>query len=354
MPETIAENKPERPRTKGIQCGPGVGKFLFRIRQTHIAEHYGELITAKAIGAVKLDLVLRDIALQPEHAGARPAGFVLWNWNYEHLHDLAKTAPQARSSSRRSDRQARHLKRKWISNQMGKLADLHLVKLKYRDGARPEIIMLSDLGRLPLDDPGAGSDWEQNWDRDRYVTIRGGVIASRTLAKWGAPEVAAYLAALHAEFYNERGAGRPPKSDGESSWWRQLAWFNNGDWQPTDRVLLPFSTTLLEEGLRAHVAAGLITKKQIIRNPLTKQKLSQRRMLYHDHFNKLDQRAIPVPADVYADFVEKSATLDASTETTAIAKTAADSSRLSSVNPTFRRGRPDLSREGVRSTPVNR
>lgn len=311
MPNTTSEDKPVRERTRGIRCGPGVGKFQFRIRQTHVADHYGPLISAKAIGAVKLDLVLRTIALPPERAGKREAGFVLWNWSYENLHDLAKPWPEARTSTRRSDRQARHLKRKWVHNQMVKLADLKLVKLNHRDGHRPEILVLSDRGGLPLDDPGAENDWD--WQRDRYITIRGGLIASRTLATWGAPEVAAYLAAIHAEFYNERGGDRRPKTDGTGNWWRQLAWFNNPHWDPVDRVMLPFSTTLLEAGLRAHVASGLITKKQILFHPTTRKPLTQPRMRYWDHFDKLDQKSIPLDPDEYAETVEQDAILEPDT-----------------------------------------
>ncbi|MGI8414128.1 MAG: hypothetical protein ACR2QA_16880 [Solirubrobacteraceae bacterium] len=261
---------------------------------------------------MKLDLVLRTIALQPEHAGKREAGFVLWNWSYENLHDLAKATPKAIREARRTDRETRHLKRKWVNRQMTKLADLNLVKIKPRNGSRPEIVVLSDRGRFALDDPGAETDWEQNWHRDRYVTIRGGLIATRTLAKWGAPEVAAYLAAVHAEFYNERGGGRDSKRDGTGTWWRQLAWFNDGDLHPVDRILLPFSTTLLEDGLRKHVSAGLITKRQITRNPLTRVNLQQSRTLYQDHFDKLNQRSRILAADTYASIIEQNAALHAS------------------------------------------
>ena len=304
MPETAVQNKPEPPRTKGIKCGPGIGKGLFRIRHTHIAEHYAPLIANKAVGAVKLDMLLRMIALQPEHAGKRQPGFVLWDWHYEHLHDFAKSAPLQRSAARRSDREVRHLKRKWVGNQMATLQEFNLVRLKNRGGARPEIIVLSDRGQLPLDDPGV----EGEWDRDRYVTIRGGLIASRTLAKWSAPEVAAYLAALYAEFYTDRGGGRGPTAAGEGTWWRQLAWFNNPDWFPQPRVMLPFSKSLLEDGFNSLADAGLITRKRITRDPRTRENFNNPRVLYRNQFQKLDKQTSPVSPDVYASLVAEAPT----------------------------------------------
>jgi len=303
LPETIAQDKLTRPKTRGIECGPGACKFLYRIRHVHIAEHYSPLIAAKAIGAVKLDLVLRAIALQPEHAGKRKPGFVLWDWQYEHLHNLAKLSPPARRTQNRSDRATRHLKRKWVSTQLSNLADLELVTVRPRHGARPEIIVLSDLGKRPLDDPGA----EGGYDDDRYVTIRGSVIASGTLAKWGAPEVASYLAALYAEFYTDRGAGRAATSDGTGAWWRQLAWFNNPNWFPQERVLLPFSKSLLEDGFNAHATAGLISRTKLKKDPRTNQPFDTPRVKYWNHFNKLDQKVRRIAPERYIKIVDAGA-----------------------------------------------
>jgi len=295
------------PAPRGIGCGPGTGKYLFRIRQAHVAEHYAPLIAQKAIGAVKLDLVLRTIALDEAFAGRRrPIGMVLPIYTYESLHDLAKELPQPRNAQRRLDRQARHLKRKWVADQLGKLADLGLVRVTPQPGRRSKIIVLSDRGGGRLDDPGAVADWRAAAPGDRYITIRGGIVASRALSRWSAAEVAAYLAAVHAEFYNERGANRPPVP-GEGTWWRQLRWFNDASMEPTDRVLLPFSTTLLEQGLQAHVAAGLITKRAIIRSPTSNRRISQQRVLYDDHFGKLDRGQREVPAEKFAEAVEAEA-----------------------------------------------
>jgi hypothetical protein len=100
-------------------------------------------------------------------------------------------------------------------------------------------------------------------DRHRLdVTIRGSVIASGALARWKAPELAAYLAAIYAEFFEDRGGDRAATSAGTGKWWRQLAWFTNAQWHPLDRPLLPFSKSLLEDGLNALAAEGLITREK--------------------------------------------------------------------------------------------
>src|ERR1039458_10282890 len=108
---------PARP----IMFGPGEGKALFRVRQSHVANHYKPLIARKAYAAVKMDLVLRAIALLPKDSGAREVGFVLRDWSYEDLHDLAKSTPAVRVAEDRRETETRHLKRKWVGNQMDKL-----------------------------------------------------------------------------------------------------------------------------------------------------------------------------------------------------------------------------------------
>ena len=301
-----ARNSPSGPR--GIRCGPGTGKFLFRIRQTHVAEHYAPLIARKAVGAVKLDLVLRTIALDAAFAGARPQiGMVLPVYSYEALHDLAKTFPEPKDGQRRLDRQSRHLKRKWVADQLGKLADLGLVRVEPRNGRRPAITVLSDRGGQVLDDPGAVVGRRAASPSDRYITIRGGIVASRALAGWSAAEVATYLAAVHAEFYNERGGGRNAITTGDGSWWRQLRWFNDPTMEPTDRVMISFSTTMLEQGLRAHTDTGMITKRTITHSPTSRRRLSQQRVLYIDHFDKLDRNRQQLPAAAFAEAVKEEA-----------------------------------------------
>jgi hypothetical protein len=270
----------------GIEIGPGTGKFLTRIRHVHIARHYAPLIAAKSYRAVKLDIVLRIIALSPEHAHARAPGYVLWDWHYEHLHDLVKGAPERRAQASRSDRESRHLKRKWIADQLSKLQSLSLVEVTPRPGSRSQLVMLRDDGTgSPFDDPGEAG----GRDDDRYVTIRGSLAASGVLASWNAPELAAFLAALYAESLNERGAGRAPGADGTKSWWRQLAWFSDEHQHPLGRVTLPFSKSLLEDGLRAHRDSGLITTTTLAAHPTSHKPFNSPRVHYHDHFDHFDR-----------------------------------------------------------------
>jgi hypothetical protein len=264
--------------------GPGEGKALFRVRQSHVANHYKPLIARKAYAAVKMDLVLRAIALLPKDSGAREVGFVLRDWSYEDLHDLAKSTPAVRVAEDRRETETRHLKRKWVGNQMDKLVAEKLVRLGPHKG-RPTIIVLRDDGSgLPFDDPGeAGGRGD-----DRYLTIRGSVVASGRLATWKAPQLAAYFAAIYAEYHQDRGGGRRFSSDGTGSWWRQLSWFNSAQWYPMERVLLPFSKSLLEDGLNALSGEGLIARKNINRDPLSHKKLNGMRVLYSNQFAQLD------------------------------------------------------------------
>src|SRR4051794_9003530 len=80
-----------RAHNLGLEYRPGVlGKHLFRIRERHAAEHVAPLLAQNAAGAAKLDLVLRGLALLPDHAGAREPGLVLPGVTYEDIHDLCR------------------------------------------------------------------------------------------------------------------------------------------------------------------------------------------------------------------------------------------------------------------------
>jgi len=283
---TISRRSGDAERTElptgGVVCGPGTGKLLYRIRQSHVAAHYGPLIAAKRHGAVKLDLVLRMIALSPQHAGERTPGFVLWHWSYTDLYDLAETPPSSRSGRSRSDRETRHLKRKWVIHQLALLREAKLVKTRPRGGGRPEIIVLRDDGSGdPFDDP-AGDDFD-----DWYITIQGSLIAAGVVARWGAPQLAAYFAALFAEFYEPRGDHASPPA-GTGSWWRSLAWFSHPEYKPTQRVRLPFSTSLLETGLARLEAGVLLRRTKMTVHPGTNRKLRAPRNRYRNRFKSYD------------------------------------------------------------------
>ena len=68
-----------------------VGKHQFRVRETHVRDHLAPLLTKGRSGAVKLDLILRGVALNPVHKGKRKTpGQVLDTYIYPELHDLAR------------------------------------------------------------------------------------------------------------------------------------------------------------------------------------------------------------------------------------------------------------------------
>lgn len=284
-----AEGRAATHRRTTLKVGPGKGKFLIRIRLVHVTDRYAAMIAKKSIGAVKLDLLLRTIALLPDDAGARRPGYVLRDWGYEHLHDLVRGGPVSRTKRDLTDREVRHLKRKWVDNQVRKLVAARLLRVEPVPGKRPRLIVLRDDGRGgAFDDPGATGD-------DPYVTIRGSVVASGAFVAWGAPEVAAMLAALYAEFYAERPRGRPLSADGTGRWWRQLAWFNNPAWHPLGRPLLPFSKSLLERGFATLAEQQLITRTKVSHDPRTKKRLPTSRVVYRNGFARLDRDAGRVP-----------------------------------------------------------
>lgn len=283
-PDDVPAEQSEVTSTTGLTCGPGVGKFVFRIRQKHVAEHYGALIREKRYGTVKLDLLLRMIALSPQHAGERKPGFVLWEWSYGDLFDQIQPIPERRSTRDRSPRELRHLKRKWVIEHLAHLRELELVKSKSRQGGRPTILVLKDDGSGdPFDDPsGTPAD-------DRYVTVQGSLIAAKVLRDWKAPELAAYFAALFAEFSDDRRDGRSPTA-GTGRWWRSLAWFSHPTYQPTDRVRLPFSTSLLEDGVKALRDSDLISVEKIKTDPISNRALEAPRNLYRNRFTRYDNK----------------------------------------------------------------
>ncbi len=187
-----------------------VGKRQFRLREAHVAEHLIPLITSHAVGAAKLDIVLRGVALQSAHAKSRQVGLVLPLYSWEELHDLAREplglgdAPPDVEPSSKVVRQ----KRKWVGQQLGRLEEMKLLSRDERPGKRPKLVVLRDDGSgEPLDDP-------DGTEGKTYVTILGAVIASGKLAKWGAPGVSAYLAAMAAERHDRASQKKtgPPES----------------------------------------------------------------------------------------------------------------------------------------------
>ena len=88
---------------KGIEYIPGVtGKYLFRVRETYVAGPVADLIRSRRFGAVKLDLILRGLALLPRDAGNREPGLVVRNngrTSYQALHDLCRNPAKVSAST---------------------------------------------------------------------------------------------------------------------------------------------------------------------------------------------------------------------------------------------------------------
>lgn len=254
----------EAPDSTGLRySGAVIGKHTFRLRERHVAEHLAPLLTSKAPGAVKMDLVLRGIALLPHHAGQRRAGLVLPSISYEDLHDLCRpsaiymtTIPEDEFS----DADTLEKKRKWVGEQLQRLEALNLVRREAQPGDRPLLLVLRDDGsREPLDDP-------NGWKGNSYVTVSGALIASGRLQVWGAPELAAYLAAMVADrFARFRDPSMPI---GGATWFQPLDWFANGQGRrPAGHVAIPFSTRTLERGFRSLRESGLIDIRRTRKDP---------------------------------------------------------------------------------------
>lgn len=263
-----------------------IGKHLFRVRERHAAEHLAPLIAARAAGTAKLDLVLRCIALSPQHASNRQPGAVLPQCSWALLHDLAKGDKGLADDAPGMDPspKALRLKRKWVGQQLLRLEEMNLVIRTKRPGNRSLLIVLRDDGSgEPFDDPDGSPG-------NTYITIPGSVIASRTLASWGAPELAAFLAAMAAE-KSERPKGRQSEK-GNGTWFRPLAWFadKDGFYGPSDRVRIPFSVPTLERGISRLEAADLLSRKRILKNPRTKARLRRPRNLYQNKFGSLGRK----------------------------------------------------------------
>jgi hypothetical protein len=273
---------------KGLEYAPGmVGKYLFRMRETHVRDHLAPLLSRGANGAVKLDIAMRGLALDPRHQGQRPtAGMILPRHSYSDLHDLVR-APDWYGDELEAP-EVNQLKRKWVNEQLAKLEDIQLIRRVTRPGKRPILIVLKDDGSGDtFDDPDGRGE-------NSYLTILGGIISSGELAEWSGPETAFYLAAMVAErfeteYRRSRQSTFQAPAPGGGEWWRPLTWFSDPDRYRRDtHVRIPFSESTLERGLDGHRQRGLVTTRHIRVNPVTKRRIeSGRRNLYHNRFDTL-------------------------------------------------------------------
>ena len=279
-----------KPRTsRGVAYGPGVtGKFQFRVRELHVAETYVPLLKAKKLGAVKLDLVLRGIALLPQHAGNRDIGLVLPDISYQSLHDICR--PPSRFSMRSpedeiDDRKILKLKRNWVGRQLEILEQAGAVRRESGHRGRPRIIVQRDHGIGPFDDP-------DGTEGNSYITISGPVI-SQWLKYWETPEVSAYLAAMIADRYARiKNPDRFPR--GGATWFNTLDWFADPHgYRPQGHVRIGFAPRTLQRGLANLRTDNLVTwEHQTIRPDKPGHRFrSGRRNIYTNHFDRVDAEA---------------------------------------------------------------
>lgn len=273
-------------REGGLPYGGNVvGKHRFRVRERHVAEHLVPLMTRKCVGAAKLDVVLRGVALLPRDAGKREPGLVLPRYSWEELHDLARVPNTLGSAPADSEAgsEVRRLKRKWVGEQLARLEDLQLLRREPGRGGRPRLTVLRDDGS------GSAFDDPDGTPGNSYLTISGAAIASGALASWGVPELSFYLAAMVAERYSEDMKRRGNWPLDSNQWFRPLGWFRgSGARRPRSHVLIPFSVPTLERGLAALEEAGLVSRERITQNPQNGRRLSGPRNLYRNQFVWLD------------------------------------------------------------------
>lgn len=277
-------------KSKGFRYSHDVpGKFHFRVREKHIADTYLPLLASKKVGAVKLDLVLRGVALLPAHAGRRQAGLVLPRISYEDLHDFCRVSTRYLMASPEDeihDPKVLAAKRNWVGKNLAILERVGAVERGEAHRGRPAIVMRQDHGDGPFDDPDGSPG-------NSYVTISGPVLA-RWLSVWGAPEVAAYLAAMVADRYSRLKDPKGAIHVGGATWFEALEWFEDPQgYRPAGHVRIPFAVRTLERGLASLKADGLVTWRQSSVRPDQpgRRFRSGRRNIYTNHFDRIDAAA---------------------------------------------------------------
>ncbi len=310
---------PTKPRGLRYKQPNLVGKHVFRVREFHVRDHLVPLLRKNRLGAAKLDLILRGLALNPQHTGKRSTpGLVLNRFAYEDLHDLARGAnwfgAGKTSGTYSYDPDLARLKRKWVGEQLQVLEAMRLVRRDPRPGDHPTIVVLRDDGS------GEAFDDPDGTPGNTYVSILGGIISSGALAEWDTARLTFYLAAMIAEWHSVRLPFRLPPAileqfpalavrgaePGTGSWYRPLTWFNNASQREDNAVLIPFSTSTLERGVKAFSAEGLIEVHKLSRSPRTGRPFkSGPRNLYVNKFGTLTEAARIVPAEQFDDELQR-------------------------------------------------
>jgi hypothetical protein len=266
-----------------------IGKPFYRIRETHVRDHYVPLIAKNALGAAKLDLALRGIALPPGGTGKRKegVGLVLPAISYEEIHDLVRTPDHYAKLQKKlydpDDALHRKQKREWVREQLDKLERLNLIKRTHPvGGGRPKIHVLKDDGSgESFDDPKGGGS-------NAYFTTLSCVISSGRLRSWTSSEFCFYIAAMIGERHH-RYRVDDSSARGCGQWYQAYSWFlDDHNHRPEAHVRIPFSKATLDRGLRSFLGSGLVTKVKERKDPYTGKKFQRGpRNIYTNHFGEL-------------------------------------------------------------------
>lgn len=238
----------------GDYYGAG-GNGRVRVRETYLRDSLAPLLTARASGVAKVDMLLRGLARVDD------GGWISPDLSWEHLHDLVRPGSYYGDD--------RRLKRNWLGDKLERLETLQLISRSTRAGRRSGIQVLCDdrSGDL-LDDPGAKSA--------SYATVFGDLFQHRRMVGWGSSEIAAYFAAMIAERYARHDASTKflnvDRPDGRGIWFRDLSWFEDVELRrPPDHVRVPFSVRTLRRGFTNLRCDGLIATLRVQIDPRTQE-----------------------------------------------------------------------------------
>ena len=215
------------------------------------------------------------MARLPNHLGKRPAesvGMTLSRVEYPDLYSLVVESGLVDRDEQRA----------WVRRQVVLLERHGLVRRFDHPDRGHDVQVLSDRGTGdPFDDPTGAVK-----DHDAYITINGTLFASGVMARWSAPELAFYLAAMIGETHDRNTPDISHRGDGE--WWRSDEWFadRDGSRRSVDDVRVPFSKRTLIRGRHRLAADGFVQVDQLSRNPETGRAFAKggRRNAYLNRF----------------------------------------------------------------------
>lgn len=216
---------------------PAAVPDVVRIRETHVRDHLAPLLSRRASGAAKVDLIVRALAARHPVAGGELPATISW----ESIHDIARGGIRYGTD--------RELKRKWVGEQLQQLEALRLVRRELVPGRRPRLVVLSDKGTgSPFDDP-------RGEPGDSYVSVLVKVLRRGWLPHWSGAALAAYIAAMIAERYARADVRLAEvwqlerQKLGGGRWFRQLGWFADTEGRrPSHHVKVPFAVRTLGRG----------------------------------------------------------------------------------------------------------